>query len=192
MSRPISWLSRIESLLSNIEGSVRSHYGRKDLEQLFELQPRAALKLLKLLPTIQLGNSNYVERSSLAEFLISIQQTGDASQVMAQYRKLRMAPRRKLRELVPRDHPAASAASLPPNLLASPGTITISFQSIEELAAALTSLATILSDDLECFAELYEPPSHKMEPSTKPGEYELMLQDLEQMERQRDAGTRGV
>ncbi len=190
VSRPISWLSRIDSLLSSIESSVRSHYGRKDLEHLFALQPRAALKLLTLLPTIQLGNSKYVERSSLAEFLISIQQTGNAGQVMARYRKLRTAPRRRLRELVPRDQPVADADSLPRNLVASPGNLTIHFQSVEELVTALTSLAAILDDDLERFAELYEPPSQTIEDLAEPGEYEQMLEELEEMERRRQSEKR--
>jgi hypothetical protein len=69
MPRPISWLPRLSAIRRSAENSVRSHYDRKDLERLFEVQPRSAQLLLELLPTIRLGRSLLVERAALAQFL---------------------------------------------------------------------------------------------------------------------------
>ena len=48
MSRPISWLPRLHEITRAVEHSIRSHYDRHDLEELFELQPRAAQKMLEM------------------------------------------------------------------------------------------------------------------------------------------------
>ena len=41
MPRPISWLPQLHAIERSVQNSVRSHYQRRDLEQLFSLQPRA-------------------------------------------------------------------------------------------------------------------------------------------------------
>ncbi len=107
MPRPISWLPRLHSIRRSITESIRSHYGRKDLERLFELQPRAAQKLLELLPSISLGRARYVERDALNAFLERLQKADDVPAALVQYRKERSAPRRILRELLPRDLPVS-------------------------------------------------------------------------------------
>jgi len=38
-ARPICWLPRLHLIRRAVTNSVRSHYDRHDLEQLFELQP---------------------------------------------------------------------------------------------------------------------------------------------------------
>ncbi len=45
MARPVSWLPRLHEIRRAVANSVRSHYDRHDLQNLFELQPRAAQKL---------------------------------------------------------------------------------------------------------------------------------------------------
>jgi hypothetical protein len=50
--------------------TTETHCGRKDLERLFELQPRAAQKSLELLPSVTLGTSRFVERG-LENFLLA-------------------------------------------------------------------------------------------------------------------------
>jgi len=42
MPRPVSWLPRLHVIRRTITTSVRSHYDRRELETLFELQPRPA------------------------------------------------------------------------------------------------------------------------------------------------------
>ena len=67
MPRPISWLQRLPVIRKSVANSVRSHYDRHDLENLFELQPRAAQKLLEMLPTAQIGNSKLVDRGGAGD-----------------------------------------------------------------------------------------------------------------------------
>ncbi|ADW71573.1 hypothetical protein AciX9_4643 (plasmid) [Granulicella tundricola MP5ACTX9] len=69
MPRPISWLPRLHEITKTITHSVRSHHDRRDIEKLFELQPRAAQELLKLLPSVQVGTSRLLDRQVLADFL---------------------------------------------------------------------------------------------------------------------------
>ena len=183
MPRPISWLPRIHSIRRSITESVRSHYGRKDLERLFELQPRSAQKLLELLPSIPLGRARYVERDALSAFLERLQKADDVPAALLQYKKERAAPRRVLRELLPRDTPVADHASLPQNVSASPGVITIHFAKMEELAGALASIAGILTDDFEGFAQRYEPHVAVEDRSDERDDFQAMMAELEEMER---------
>ncbi len=80
LPRPLSWLPRLHEIRRAVANSVRSHYGRHDLEALFELQPRAAQQLLGLLPTVQVGTSRLVEAEALRGFLDRIQTAGDVGQ----------------------------------------------------------------------------------------------------------------
>lgn len=186
MPRPISWLPRIHSIRRSVSESVRSHYGRQDLERLFEVQPRSAQKLLELLPTVALGRARYVERAALGEFLDRIQKADDVPAALTQYKKERTAPRRVLRELLPRDLPVADHASLPQNVSAEPGLLTIAFAKMEDLASALATLATILSDDFEGFARLYEPQMPVVDHTEERDDFQAMMAELEAMEKSRN------
>jgi hypothetical protein len=158
MPRPISWLPRLPLIRRAVGSSVRSHWGRQDLEHLFELQPRAAQKLLELFPSLTVGNARFVERDALLAFLDRIAEAEDPSAAIALYQQSRPpAPRRSLRQLVPRDLEPATLASLPPNIALEAGRLEIRFAHLEELAEALAVLAQVLTDDLEGFARLYEP-----------------------------------
>ena len=42
MPRRLSWLPRLHEIRRSVGNSVRSHYDRRDLQTLFEFQPRAA------------------------------------------------------------------------------------------------------------------------------------------------------
>ncbi len=55
VARPVSWLPRLHTITKTVQNSVRSHYDRGDLERLFELQPRAAQKMLEMLPIVRSG-----------------------------------------------------------------------------------------------------------------------------------------
>jgi hypothetical protein len=189
MPRPISWLPRIHAIRRSITESVRSHYGRKDLERLFELQPRSAQKLLELLPSIPLGRARYVEREALNVFLERLQKADDVPAALLQCKKERAAPRRVLRELLPRDTPIADPASLPSNVSASPGAITIHFTKMEELAGALATLANILTDDFEGFAQRYEPQETVEDRSDEQDDFQAMMAELEELERGRRPST---
>ena len=111
---PSPWLPRLHPIRRAVEASVRSHWGRPDLERLFGLQPRAAQKLLELLPTVQVGTSRLVEREALGSFLEGMAKVENTSAYLEAVRRERAAvSRRKLRHLVTRDRAPVRLASLP-------------------------------------------------------------------------------
>lgn len=158
MARPVSWLPRLPALLRSVSESVRSHYASGDLERLFEIQPRSAQMLMNLLPTVRIGKSLLVEREALAVFLGGLADAVDPAAELASVRSQGKPPtvRRKLRDLVPTDISAA-LTELPPNVTLQPGSLSVRFGTVEELAASLWQLAALLDQDLEGFARRYEP-----------------------------------
>jgi hypothetical protein len=158
MARPVSWLPRLAALVRSVSESVRSHYASGDLERLFEIQPRSAQMLMNLLPTVRIGKSLLVEREALAGFLTRLADAEDPAAELAAMRAGGKPPtvRRKLRDLVPRDIDAG-LTELPPNVALEPGSLTVRFATVEELASSLWRLASLLQEDLEGFAARYEP-----------------------------------
>jgi uncharacterized protein Yka (UPF0111/DUF47 family) len=157
MPRPVSWLPRLHEIRRSIANSVRSHYDRRDLEQLFELQPRAAQKLIELLPTVQVGTSHLVEREALGEFLDRVRDCEDTQTLFEQIRRDK-APvsRRKVRSLVRRDIEPIRLASLPSSIRLSRGQLELSFQTIEELAQTMYALARVIESDGDELARQFE------------------------------------
>lgn len=158
MARTPTWLPRLHVLRQTVANSVRSHYDRKDLERLFELQPRGAGKLLELLPTVPVGTAHLVDREVLLNFL---EQVHEAEDVHALFERLRLekgaTPRRKIRSLVRQDLEPVSLTSLPDSIGLSRGRLEVSFRSVDELAQAMLTLARILENEGDVFAQLYEP-----------------------------------
>ena len=158
MPRPVSWLPRLHEIRRSVANSVRSHYARQALELLFELQPRAAQKLLGMLPTVQVGTSRLVEREALHAFLDRVHQAEDTSSVIQAAREEKQeVSRRKLRSLVQYDHTPVTFASLPSNLTLERGRMEVRFQTVEELAEAMYFLARVLEGEGEEFAQEFEP-----------------------------------
>lgn len=158
MARPPTWLPRLHSIRQAVANSVRSHYDRKDLERLFELQQRGAGKLLELLPTVPVGTAHLVDREVLLSFLERVQEAEDVHALFDQLRLEKGAgSRRKIRSLVRRDLEPVGLTSLPESIGLARGRLEVSFRSVEELAEAMLTLARILEHEGEEFAELYEP-----------------------------------
>ena len=88
---------------------------------------------------------------------------------------------RSLRQLVPHDLPPASWEALPESLSLAPGEVRISFTRVEELAAALVALASLLDRDLETFADRYEIRP-KLVPEEERQDIEGIFAELRQME----------
>jgi len=180
MARPPSWLPRLHLIRRAVDNSVRSHYDRRDLEQLFELQARGAGKLLELLPTVQVGTSRLVEREALIAFLEGVREAGHIADYLNQVRSEKVGvSHRKLRSLVRRDIEPANICSLPETIALTRGRLEISFRSVEQLAEAMYFIARII--DQEEFADAYEPKR----PASDFGdadEVRTMFADLERME----------
>ena len=157
MSRTLSWLDRIVPISRSVAESARSHYDRKELQRLFELQPRAAQQLMAALPHVPVGRAKLIEREALSEFLRRLNESDNPAETYATMRADGgKTVRRKLREFSLRDYPAL--VDSPPRVMTiERGKMTVRFQTLEELAEAMLYLATVFTHDLEEFAQLYEP-----------------------------------
>ena len=158
LPRPLSWLPRLHEIRRTVQNSVRSHYGRRDLELLFELQPRAAQQLLALLPSVAVGTSRLVETEAMRSFLDRIQTTENVGkEIEAVRQEKKIGRHRRLRSLVQTDDEAVSLNSPPTTVTLRRGRLEVDFQTLEELAAAMYWLARALDGDVEGFAKEYEP-----------------------------------
>lgn len=183
MPRPISWLPRLLRIRRAVEASVRSHWGRSDLERLFELQPRAAQKLLELMPTVQVGTSRLVERETLGGFLERVAKAEDPSICFQQMRQERVAvSHQKLRHLVPRDLEPVRLGSLPPTVHLDRGQLNVTFTTIEELALSLYALAQVIATDGDAMASDFELAPPPAPPPPEATEVKVMFAELEQLE----------
>ncbi len=188
MPRPLSWLSRAPAIRRTLLGSPRSHYGRREIERLFELQPRAAQLLLASLPTTAVGTATLVERDALLTLVDTVAAAEDPARTLAGLRARAKVPsRRTLRTLVPRDAEPAEWDRLPGGLTLSPGSVVIEFQTLETLALCLFGLASLLDTRIEEFADRYEI---RPAPAPDDGHAEIaqMFAELEQMEAARRTG----
>ena len=157
MPRPISWLPRLHEITRAVTNSVRSHYDRRDIEKLFELQPRAAQELLKLLPSVQVGTSRLLDREVLSDFLSRVRDTEDTASLYDTLREEKAAvSKRHLRSLVRRDLDPVSLTSLPDSIALSRGRLQVNFETVEELAECMLMLARALESEGDQFAELFE------------------------------------
>ncbi len=182
MPRPITWLPRLHEIRRAVANSVRSHYDRRDLEGLFEVQPRSAQKLIELFPVLTVGTSRLVEREALVRFLDGAQEAEDVSGYIEQVRAERTrSSRRKIRWLIRADQPLVSVSSLPEGMSLGRGRLEVSFRSVEELARSLLILARILDEDPEAFVLAYEPEKPRVGNGEKDG-VRGMFQELEAME----------
>ena len=182
MPRPVSWLPRLYEIRRSVAHSVRSHYDRGDLEKLFKLQPRAAGKLLEMLPTVQVGISQLVDREVLAGFLDRVRDSDDTAKLFEEVRAEKtQVSRRMPRSLVRRDVNPIDLASLPESVGLSRGRLEVSFRSVEELAESLLLLARILETDGDRFVQKYEPEATKPNPEHA-GEMQELFADLERIE----------
>ncbi len=163
MPRPISWLPRLHLIMRSVASSVRSHYDRRDLERLFELQPRAAQKLLEMLQTIEIGRSRLVEREVLAGFLDRVCDCEDTAKLFDQIRTEKaQISRRKPRSLVRRDLDPIGIGSLPSTIRLSRGRMVVDFDSVERLAEAMYALARVLESEGEEFVREFEPDDREV------------------------------
>ena len=157
MPRTLSWLDRIVPISRSVAESARSHYDRKELQRLFELQPRAAQQLMAALPYVPVGRAKLIEREALSDFLRQLNESDNPAETYARMRaEGGKGVRRKLREFSLQDYPA-SVDSPPRMMTIERGELRVKFQTLEEVAEAMLYLATVFTHDLEGFARRYEP-----------------------------------
>lgn len=174
MARPITWLPRLPEIRRSVAESVRSHYTRKELEALFEIQQGAASRLLEIVPTLTVNGSYLAEREGLLAFLDKVADAKDVTTLMRRLRAEKNAPsRRSVRSMVRRDTSPVSLAGIPDTLRLARGHLEINFETMEEMVETLYMLARILDDDLEEFARQYEP--------AKPDEIDEAREDVKRL-----------
>ena len=157
MSRPLSWLDQIYPISKAVAASARSHYDRRDLEQLFSIQPRSAQNLMSALPTVSVGRANLVERDALLEFLSKLQKADDPGEFYARLRATKIkSAKRTLKKLVLEDV-SSDIDSLPSSIALSVREVRVQFNTIEELVEALMRLAIVLDKQLDEFVARYQP-----------------------------------
>lgn len=182
MARPASWLPRLHEIRRTVSSSIRSHYTRRELETLFQLQPRAALKLIELLPTVSIGTSLLVQKDTLLSFL---QGANDTEDVTAYFERVRLAKatvsHKKIRSLIRQDREPLPISSLPDAVHLSRGRLEVTFATVEQFAEAMYALARVLDSDLESFASAYEVRASE-DDSQQPDEIAQMFEELEGLE----------
>ncbi len=182
MPRPVSWLPRLHEIRRAVANSVRSHYDRRDLEQLFELQPRAAQNFFALLPSVPVGRSRLVEREALVRLLDGVQEADDVPAYLKRVRNEGAeVSRRKIRSLVRADLAPATLSSLPQSMSVSRGRLEISFRSVAELAEAMLALARVLESEGDEFTRAFEPRPEAAQPNGQ-DEVREIFAELERME----------
>ena len=184
MPRPISWLPRLHEISRAVANSVRSHYDRRDIEQLFELQPRAAQKLIELMAGVRIGTSRLIAHEELSAFLDRVRETDDTTGLLDELRKAK-APvsRRKPRSLVRRDTDPIAIESLPDAIRLSPGRMEVSFETVEQLAEAMYALARVLESDGERFVESFEP-THRPPDDSSDSDIKNLFAELALLEKE--------
>ena len=185
MPRPVSWLPRLHEMRRSVASSVRSYYDRRDLETLFQLQPRAAQKLLEIFPVVVIGTSRLVERDVLAGFLDRVHDSDDPAPVFKQLRQEKARPsRRKPRSLVRRDAAEASLHALPSGVSLTRGRVVIDFGTVEQLAEAMYFMARVLEAEGEEFAQQFAPEAERPLPEDA-DELRVLFSDLQRLEGER-------
>lgn len=186
MPRPITWLARLPEIRRSVKHSARSHYERKDIERLFELQPRAAQALIQgIAPSAKVGRSFLVARGDLEVFLDRIDEGANPASLLSP--RSEPVPRRRLRELVQVDRAPATLDEAPGNISFQPGELTISFRSMQELAGALLALAEILdnTEQFAAFEDRYVPRPTPLDQGTDDrAAVKEMFAELEVVERE--------
>ncbi len=186
LPRPISWLHRAPDIRRALLGSARSHYGRRDIERLFELQPRAAQQLMAALPATPVGTSTLVERDGLVALIDAVTQAEDPAATLAGFRERKRTPsKRTLRSLMPHNTEPAEWDNLPGGLTLAPGLVRIEFQSLETLCLCLLSLASLLERQTDEFADRYEVRLPALPLEDGKAEVASLFAELERMEAER-------
>jgi hypothetical protein len=184
--RPITWLPRLTEIRRSVKNSARSHYERKDIERLFELQPRAAQALVQgISPSAKVGRSFLLARADLEVFLDRIQEGANPASLLSH--RSEPVPRRSLRELVQVDRFSATLDEAPGNISLQPGELTITFSSMQELAGALLALAEILdnAEQFAAFEDRFVPRPPENNHSAEDGAaVEKMFKELEVAEQE--------
>jgi hypothetical protein len=147
-----------------VENSQQSHYGRKDLQRLFQLQQAAAGELLDDLPTVAMWGALAVERNSLLHFFDLVDAADDVPALFDQLRANKeLVSRKKPRAVTRSDYEPLALNSLPAWIKLSRGRLEMDFADCQQFSEGIILLVRTCLDDagvLE-FCRRYEPEHAK-------------------------------
>jgi hypothetical protein len=170
MARVQSWRSRIGAILAALEAAEVTVLDRRDMEKLFQLQRRAALRLMERVGPIEQAGEWRIDRAGLLEWLqkLNSQERDEDERSRKVRNALRQAEqennrlRAELRRLgrpdpaawtVPPEVFAARMSSLPESIEIGPGRVAVNFAPEDPLSGArmLHELSLAMLNDWEGF-----------------------------------------
>jgi hypothetical protein len=168
-----SWRGRIGAIIAALEGAEVTALDRSDIERLFQLQRRAALRLMERVGPIEQAGEWRIDRVQLLEWLqkLSSQERDEDERSRKVRNALRHAEqenhrlRAELRRLGRPDPAAwtvlpevfaARMSSLPEGVEVGPGRVSVSFSPEDPLSGAqkLHELALAMLNDWESFSQM--------------------------------------
>jgi hypothetical protein len=160
MAKPITWLKRAPEIRDQAAQNKSSHFHRRDIERIFELQKSAASWLMEAMPRVQYGTGHIIVAESLVEFLDDVLAAADVPALIDARRAANLyVSRRKPRTVVLKEKLHNGLASLPDSVSLARGEVTIKFASTFDLVEAVGILMSNLDGDAEWyeFCRRYEP-----------------------------------
>lgn len=161
MPKPISWSYRIHEIRDRVARSKLQSWGRRDLENLFEIKRASAQSLMKAIGGIQnIGGTHLIERDALLEFLERSIASDDLSTTVQQSR-LESGPAPKPKRLtfsLPPELRSVMAADLPATIRLESGRLTVEGADSVAILESLYLLAQAMQNDLNTVQQMLDPP----------------------------------
>ena len=180
MARPIKWAYDLGIIRDRLLRSTIQAYTRADLESLFNVKASTALTLLRAIGgACNIGGHLIVEKPRIEDFIAAMQAAPNLDAAFQQrVRFSEPVPRKKpIRMSLPKDLLTVTVDELPKEVIEiSTGRIVIKGSNAEEVVTSLMLLAQALTNDMDTFIPLVDPP-----PDPRPGlddELRLMFGDL--------------
>ena len=148
MAKPISWLKRAPEIRIEVGRAKNSHFDRKDIQRIFELQPRAANALMEAMPRVRYGTGHIVGGEALVELLDDVLAAPDVPAMIEARRAANLyVSRRKPRTVVLKEKLGNGLASLPDCVSLTRGKILIQCDTTFEAVEAMMILISNTQGD---------------------------------------------
>ena len=163
MARPVKWARDLHLLRERAARSRTETWSRQDIEHLFAVGRATAQTLMKAIGEVAtVGAAHFVERPALLGFLDAMIDAPAVEEAMrARLAEAEPVPRPKpLRVSLPADLRHAMLPDLPANITLEPGRLEIRAETTEGMLESLVALAMVMTNDLERFRQVVEPPEY--------------------------------
>jgi hypothetical protein len=158
MAKTISWLHRAPDIRKQVRQATDSHFHRRDIQRIFELQKSAASWLMDAMPRIKYGTGHIIVAEALIEFLDDVLASADAPALIDARRAANLyVSRRKPRTVVLKEKLGNGLASLPDYVTLTRGELRIKFENSFELMEAQMIVMSNMQAEWYEFCRMYEP-----------------------------------